>query len=314
MKPVKYLFVLLFPASFLLNSCKKSSNPAGAPATVYVSGYVGTRIIGQGAIWTNDSVQINPNITLYNGVAFANSDLYLLDNTGWWLNGTYNALPNVINTSTRSIVINGSDVYVVGSNSTSNSTATAAAIYWKNGTEVNLTQNIPNVTNAFTTALFVSGSDVYVAGILGVNYQNPQGVYWKNGNLVYLPDCYMPAAICVVGNAVYVAGQSLTQGNAWWVNGTELLLGGNAFVNAMAAGGNDVYVVGFTAYGPDQACYWKNGQLDTLTGGWTATGIAISGSDVYISGNDNNNKAVYWKNGIRHELGDGGTTGIAIGK
>lgn len=313
MKRPVYLCLLLCFITILFNACKKSA-PSGAAATVYVSGYIGTLGIGQGAFWTNDSVQINSAITQYNGVVVADNSVYLLDNVGYWINGNYTALPYVINTFTKSMVISGSDVYVVGNNSTSNSTATAAAIYWKNGQEVDLTQNIPNVTNAFTTGLFVSGTDVYVSGILGVNYGNPQGVYWKNGNLVYLPDCYMPAAIGVVGSTVYVAGQSLTQGNAYWVNGKETLLSGNAYVNAMTVSGNDVYVAGYTAYGPDQACYWKNGQLDTLTQGWTATGITVSGNDVYVCGDDNNGDAVYWKNGVKHILGNGGATGIAVGK
>ena len=314
MKPLKYLY-LLFSLVVLVSACKKNASSGGAVApTIYVAGYVGTLGIGQGAFWTNDSVQINPSITQYTGVAFAGANLYLLDNAGYWINGNYTALPYVINTFTKSIVVNGSDIYVVGNNSTSNSTATAAAIYWKNGVEVDLTQNIANVTNAFTTALCISGTDVYTAGYLGVNYRSGQGVYWKNDSLVYLPDCYMPAAIGVVGNTVYVAGESSTQGNAYWVNGKEMLLSGNAYVNAMTISGNDVYIAGFTAYGPDQACYWKNGQLDTLSGGWSATGIAVSGNDVYVCGNGGNNAAVYWKNGVIHVLGNGGATGIAVGK
>jgi len=315
MKPVKYLCFLLFPIAISFIACKKSGTSGSSDATVYVSGYTGTQGLGQGAYWTNDSLHLAPGITQYTGVAFANSNLYLLDDIGYWINGSYTALPYVINTFTKSIVVNGSDIYIVGNNSTSNSTATAAAIYWKNGQEVDLTQNISNVTNAFTTSLFVAGTDVYTAGYLGVNYGNGQGVYWKNDSLVYLPDCYIPVAIGVAGNTVYVAGQSLTHGIAYWVNGQETLLSGiPAYVNAMAVSGNDVYIAGYTAYGPNQACYWKNGQLDTLTDGSSATGIAVSGNDVYVCGNGGSNDAVYWKNGVIHILGNGGATGIAVGQ
>jgi hypothetical protein len=308
MRPSKFLCFSIVILSFSILACKKSVN---APSTVYVSGYYDTLGQSMGAYWTNDSLHIVSGAAQLNGVAFANNNLYLLDNIGYWVNGNYTALPYVINTFTRSIVVNGSDIYIVGNNSISNSTATAADIYWKNDVEVDLSQNISNVTNAFINSLFVSGTDVYAAGLLGVNYGSGQGVYWKNDSLVYLPDCYIPEAIGVVGSTVYVAGQSLTHGWAYWVNGTEIPLGG--YVNAMAISGNDVYIAGFTATGPDQACYWKNGQLVTLPNGSSATGIAVAGSDVYVCGNGGSNDAVYWKNGVIHILGTGGATGIAVG-
>jgi len=121
------------------------------------------------------------------------------------------------------------------------------------------------------------------------------------------------ASIGVIDGTVYVAGLSLTHGSAYWVNGQETPLPGGGYVNAMAISGNDVYIAGFTAYGPDQAAYWKNGQLVTLPNGSSATGITVAGNDVYVCGNGGNNNAVYWKNGVIHILGTGGATGIAVG-
>jgi hypothetical protein len=296
----------------LFIACKKSKTSGNTPLTVYVSGYMDTLGQTTGAYWANDSLKSVSGTSGLNGVAYANKSLYLLDGSGYWVNGNFSALPNVLNTNTRCIVVNGPDVYITGYTSISESTATAAAIYWKNGVQVSLTQNISNVTNAFVNALFISGADVYAAGLLAVNYRDGQGVYWKNDSLVYLPDCYMPEAIGVVNGTVYVAGLSLTQGSAYWVNGTEMPLTGNGYVNAMAVSGNDVYIAGFTS-GAEQAVYWKNGQPVTLPNGTSATGIAVSGNDIYVCGNGGSNDAVYWKNGVMHILGTGGATGIALG-
>jgi hypothetical protein len=312
MKFAKCLALFLAPLLLLFIACKKRGASGNVPLTVYVSGYVDTLGQSTGAYWANDSLNIVSGPSQLNGVAYAGKNLYLLDGSGYWENGNFSALPNVLNTSTCGIVVNGTDVYITGYTSISESTATAAAIYWKNGVQVSLTQNISNVTNAFLNSLFISGTDVYGAGLLAVNYRNGQGVYWKNDSLVYLPDCYMPEAIGVVNGTVYVAGLSLTQGSAYWVNGTEMPLTDNGYVNAMAISGNDVYIAGFTG-GAEQAVYWKNGQPVMLPNGTSATGIAVSGNDVYVCGNGGNNDAVYWKNGVIHLLGTGGATGIAIG-
>ena len=313
MKPIKSFVILIVPVAFLFVACKKNGISANASLNVYVSGNFDTLGQSTGAWWMNDSLNIVPGTTQLNGVATAGNNVYLLDNTGWWVNGNYTPLPNVLNTRTNSIVVNGSNVYITGSTSVSASTATAAEIYWKNGVQVTLSGNIPNVTNAFVNSVFISGTDVYAAGLLGVNYRDGAGVYWKNDSLVYLPDCYTPEAIGVANGTVYVAGLSLTHGSAYWVNGTEIPLSGNGYVSAMAISGNDVYIAGFTTGGPDQAAYWKNGELVTLPNGSSATGIVVTGNDVYVCGNGANNNAVYWKNGIIHILGTGGATGIALG-
>jgi hypothetical protein len=124
-------------------------------------------------------------------------------------------------------------------------------------------------------------------------------------------DCYLPKSIAVDGNDIYIAGTSLNNGDVYWKNGVEQTLGG-AFVNAMTVYNGDVYIAGFTNYGPDQAVYWKNGTPFILPNGSSATGIAVLDSNVYVSGNGGNNDAVYWKNGIIDTLGVGGTTGIAV--
>ena len=66
--------------------------------------------------------------------------------------------------------------------------------------QVDISQNISNVTNAFITSLFISGTDVYTAGLLAVNYNNGQAAYWKNGQLVTLPNGSSATGIAVVGN------------------------------------------------------------------------------------------------------------------
>jgi len=312
MKSAKFLALSLFLFTISLVACNKNTASGDTSPTVYVSGFIDTLGQTKAACWINDSLQIVADPTQFNGVAFANNSLYLLDQGGYWINNLYTALPTALNTFTRGVVVSGSDVYVTGFTSVSASTATAAAIYWKNGVQVNLTQNIPGVTNAFITSIFVSGTDVYAAGLLAVGYRNGQGVYWKNDSLVYLPDCYMPEAISVAGGNVYVAGLSLVHGSVYWANGNEIPLPGNGSVNAMAVSGNDVYIAGNASNGPDQAVYWKNGQMVPLPNGSSATGITVVGKDIYVCGNGGSNQAVYWKNGVIHLLREGGATGIAV--
>ncbi len=311
--PLAFFIIFIF----IFFSCSKSRTPGTSePATVYVGGLSGTPgLTTQGVVWVNGQSTSIPNTSSVTAICISGGDVYVLQGNTYLKNGNPVTIPDVYASS--SILVSGQDVYVIGrtlASSNSGVGSTAAAVYWKNGVEINLTQNLADVVAATTTGIAVSGSDVYVSGYLYVNGNDTNdAVYWKNGILHYLPDGYMAKCIAVSGNDVYVGGSSLHSSDKYWINGVEQSLGNNAWVNTITTSGSDVYIAGFTASGPDQATYWKNGISVPLPEGYAGTGIAVSGTDVYVSGNTNGGNAVFWKNTLVDTLGNGEASCIAVG-
>lgn len=294
----------------VLCSCHKNGTVAPAkPAGIYVAGYTGVPGLTTYGTWWKDTVpSVIPGVPQFYSAALSGTDLYLLGDGGYWKNGV--AVPVADLSFPKTILVAGGDVYIAGSSKTYNQigyNSKTAAVYYKNGVEVNLTADTTGISDAFTTGLTVSGTDVYVCG-----YLDNHAVYWKNGKIVYLPDGYMAKAIGVSGTDVFVAGTSETKGDVYWKNGVEMPLLPGGMVTSMAISGTDVYIAGYTINGPDQAVYWKNGTLVNLPNGYEANSIAVSGKDVYAAGNANGGYAVYWKNGVIDTLGTGGAAGIAI--
>ena len=106
----------------------------------------------------------------------------------YWKNG----IPVILTDGTEdaittSINVSGTDVYVSGTEWNGNSYQyqtngytyrKSVAKYWKNGTQVNLTDG---TEDAEAKSIAVSGTDVYVAGTV-----NGYATYWKNGVAVKL--------------------------------------------------------------------------------------------------------------------------------
>ncbi|HMH34009.1 MAG TPA: hypothetical protein VK543_13310 [Puia sp.] len=309
-----YLFIIVL-ALFTM-SCSKTSSYAGKKPTVYVSGLSGVLGIStQGVVWVGDSATNFSGAGEITSVSVNGRDIYSLAGKVYWKNGVDVTVPDILFSS--NILVAQNDVFIIGASLASSNAGvgtTAAAVYWKNGSMVNLTQNLPDVVAASTKGIAVSGNDVYVCGYLYTGYNDTlDAVYWKNGQLNYLPDGYMAKCIAVSGSDVYVGGTSLHNGDVYWKNGVMQILGNASQVNAITTSGSDVYVAGYTAAGPNEACYWKNGQLMPLPEGNAVTGIAVYASDVYCSGNTNSNHACFWKNGVVDTLGVGVTSSIVVG-
>ena len=210
---------------------------------------------------------------------------------------------------------------------------TITAVYWKNGSEVVLSNKS---SNAEANAIVLSGNDIYVAGFQSNSKGIGVAVYWKNGTAVSLTDgthIAIATSIVVAGTDVYVAGYE-NNGKInvakYWKNGIVFPLTDSihdAYATSIAVSGNDVYVAGYEYNGavnpyfvslhaqdpvtyPDTvnaiAKYWKNSDQVLLTDGTEfarSFSIFIAGSDVYVAGQENagidpntTSIAKYWKN------------------
>lgn len=208
----------------------------------------------------------------------------------------------------QSIIINGNDVYVAGSNNW-------IAKVWKNGIKVDLEGG----ETSEVTDMFVVGNDVYVSGNASKDLPPPSGVqrvpiYWKNGVAISLlnNNHYGKAnSIFVSGTDVYVSGYENNTATIW-KNGIPIKLSDgsqSASVIDVVVVANDIYAIGFDN---NMAKFWKNGVAINLSDGQSSVllkKIVVVGQDVYIGGEENSIShpaiAKIWKNGVSTNLTDG---------
>ncbi|QEC75771.1 FKBP-type peptidyl-prolyl cis-trans isomerase N-terminal domain-containing protein [Mucilaginibacter ginsenosidivorax] len=192
--------------------------------------------------------------------------------------------------------------------------------------------------NLFTTLLTAEAQvkkarpqsvpDIYMAGVGNGNGEYYMASYFKNmkpglpltGADESTKESY-GAAICVVGNDVYIAG-CLGRKAVYWKNGQLVQLASTSVsygaASAITVAGNDVYVGG-TGYkklflhdgskgrDQEQPRYWKNGQEVLLPqpledNGYenetTIVSMKVVGDDLYIIGRVAYGYGpIYWKNG-----------------
>lgn len=219
----------------------------------------------------------------------------------YWRNDKQVALTGQTGAGTSSITISGGDVYVAGWVYRGSK---LAAVYWKNGELIPLTDGI---ADAEATGIVVIGRDVYVSG-----HENGVAKYWLNGKPISLTSGINQAlahSITVVGGDVYVAGAEAEGARMvakYWKNGQAVALTDGkdfAIANAISVDGTDVYVAGYEGgYYTAVAKYWKNGQstiLSNLPGTGYARAISVFRGDVYVAGTDggpNQFVSKYWKN------------------
>lgn len=101
-----------------------------------------------------------------------------------WKNGTATNLnPNY--GTCYGIAVAGSDVYAAGTVQNSNGRYHAA--YWKNGTQITLSDSTNAPSGASVFGIGTDGSDVYVIGSISPSGSQYKSVYWKNGTRNALP-------------------------------------------------------------------------------------------------------------------------------
>ncbi len=328
--------LLLFIVSQSCSKTSSNSNNGGGPASIsslsYVDGIIGDTVKIAGV---NFSPTSSNNTVEFNAVK-----AFVVSSTS---SAIIAVVPPGATTGNVTVTVNGQPAgnpqlfTVVAVNVfTTGYDINYAGVVFRNGA---LIQNI-TVPGAkvVLTSVYVSGSDVYVCG----NIQNTSTgkftvAYWKNGSEVDLAKgsafVTLATSICVSGNDVYVSGNDSTLLLKYWKNGNSVnLLNQNfpyATTSAIYVSGSNVYVTGFyyTSFIlPSVGDYWKNGIEVKLNTTNTGTGISnilpiyVSGNDVYVAGTQltynathdtTKDQAVYWKNGVKVDLGqvdDGSST------
>jgi hypothetical protein len=226
-------------------------------------------------------------------------------------------------------VMGGVDVYIAGMALDDYFTGPYAR-YWKNGVVYQLPASALR-KDARGLAIAVSGADVYVAGYVvrseGHGYY--VAAYWKNGVRTELTteshvDGSMTTGIAVSGSDVYVTGYETDADGrrlaTLWKNGVPTRLSDgtkNVYACGIFIDGNDVYVSGWEPpalnSGASSVFYWKNSERVVLETNTESTpshnggnSITVVNGDVYVAGlsyDGSTTKVVYWKNGVKTELG-----------
>jgi len=307
----KYYASLLVTAVMAFMGCKKSSGPAPAKnVDVYLAGNVTTadnHLVA--AYWKNGVIaKLTDGTKNANalGIVVNGSDVYVVGNenfTGgiYWKNGVATKLG--ANTDVSSITIDGNDVYVYGENS-------AGSAYWKNGI-LNQVSNI-GLSIDCRSCIAVRGNDVYIVG------RTNSGLYWKNDIPVSLPSDLggdRVSSILLNGSDIYLAGTTNYGDVAYWKNGVATVQPQRSYglASAIAVNGSDVYLSGssYASSGNLVATYWKNNVATQLTDGIfssTADAIALNGDDVYVAVNPGG----YWHKGVLTQIANSRIYGIAI--
>jgi hypothetical protein len=255
MKP--YPFIICSFALLLFAGCTKDSVPKGPaqiveaqkPSITAVSpdtAAAGTLITITGANFNttaaNDTVSFNGTVAT---VVSATTTQLTVNAPAGGSSGnitvtTSDGLSNGKN-FVYAAVVNGPDIYVAGFDG-------VYAVYWKNGTEVVMTDG---TKAAVANSICVYNNDVYCAG-----YDGSNATYWKNGTEVVLTNG-LPArasGIAVNANNVYVSGfMTTTKGldftyAALWYNGGLSNMAQDtthpSFANSVAIDGNFPVVTG----------------------------------------------------------------------
>lgn len=247
----------------------------------------------------------------------------------YWKNGEAVTLGDGINeTYAMAGVVSDSDIYAVGTEYVNGANKRSAKC-WKNGVEVPL---IDNGNESWASDIAVSGSDVFIVG-----YQTTGGPilipkYWKNGIPTLIPEGSWAGGatdITVRESDVYMTGwkdeiDSIRA--SYWINGVAQTVPRTSkygYYNDIITSGADIYIAGsdYNDKLVQVAKFWENGTETVLTDGTkpaNTSSIFISGSDIYIAG-DENQTAVYWKNGVVSPLTNSAdthsyTTTISINK
>ncbi|HCW09073.1 MAG TPA: hypothetical protein DGG95_17080 [Cytophagales bacterium] len=251
------------------------------------------------------------------GVSYVNDNFGFKPTAAYWKNGEEISLSGgEIHSFAEDIAVSGNDVYVVGT--ISDVANSEKPLFWKNGVMNSLnvlaTFGSKSVMTSKANSIAISGSDIYACGFISDGGSYFQAVYWKNGNMIALPNgnSKQASAISISNNDVYIAASTGYWKNEVYKSLPNTDLTSTVMIFGILASGSDFYVAG-TTYNEQSATatLWKNDSIITHLPNnnfinSAARAIAISGTDVYIVGSLTNDfssyTGVYWKNGNLIEL------------
>jgi hypothetical protein len=247
---------------------------------------------------------------------------------------------NLLSVATSIFVVNDTDVYIAGHETSANSQQTRA-VFWKNGVKNYLTEELGD---SYAKAITVDNGTVYVAGIHELQ-SKAKAVYWKNYQMVYLPvmgegsNSELPTsqcanAIAVKNDKVYCAGYALfddvtggfngLKNAVYWKNNLAIKITNyNSEVNGIAVddlattGYDNVYCAGYEkSSGNPRAAIWKNvdPQLGFEPSSANSTVNAIVKTDKYFlkAGFSDGIQATSWStNDTRNVMRIGGNVTYA---
>ena len=193
---------------------------------------------------------------------------------------------------------------------------TYVARYWKNFVPTNLTEE--GLVSHAGDIICKDGNLYIMVQEGGDNY------YLKNGEKVMLETGFseeiFPAAMCVVGDDVYIGGYYDTGtvfSPCYWKNGKITILASDESAQPYGIAVDDqgnVYLAG--SYGAGlvrAAAYWKNDDMTLLTGQTNCclSGIAVVDGNIVCGGTNTTSDGVsyasYWINGEETRMNDGTT-------
>lgn len=295
----KISFSVLTIFALSTTSCSKDndSTPAPASGTILKDIYACGNIDNRAVFWKN------------------NQENFLTDGTRFG--------------SANEIIVNGTDVYVVGGEE--NAAEVFIPKIWKNGTITTLTNEI---IAGDQIDFDIEGSTTYIVGKALATTGRDAIALWKNGTKTIITDGTKnarPKDIEVVGTDVYILGYESSSADVKvykiWKNGivmTILTDGSNTeYAKKLRVVGSDVLVIGSTSGlvgGLFQSLptVWKNG-IRTIINTNPSTyleDVLTNGSDVYVAGSEYSDISgqigKIWKNGVATSLSSGLNTSKAF--
>jgi hypothetical protein len=167
-------------------------------SNIYMSG---TDSVGDAVYWRNGQLNVldsyNQAVSGYpkttHCITVSGNDVYVGGENDSLTMGMYwkNGVPTYLQTTESgysvgpvlSILISGTDVYMLANLVADNNGFQYSPAYWKNGVEHDLPLNW-GATSGYANSIFIYNNDVYVAGITNSDPPqdiNPKVVYWVNG-------------------------------------------------------------------------------------------------------------------------------------
>ncbi len=183
--------------------------------------------------------------------------------------------------SAGDIIVKNGDIHVCG---IVNNGSHYVATYWKNGSQVSLSNGING--NEYARSMDLYNDAVFISGSIVTDDLSSKSIYWEDGVL-----------------------KSFSQVND------------NISVEKIIVRFGDIYMLGTTVF-PDKTyplvTYWKNGIPHYMTDGTrsiTGSDFDVAGKDVLVVGGGVNpygkTVAMIWVNGIEYDLTDGSIPAVA---